>query len=213
MTGIITQLVHLILASRYQVVKTRDYIRENKEWPTARDWKRVRLKLGFIIRTLLELRYRLKPSYPEGDIVRADEVFWLNNNHGAPVTEMYHHIDRMTIKIIEECKTQGNLVDIDNNDVDYFKQYARKHQFLANKGKMVICPACEDANSSGCHWRIASNVQAVCISKRPGSAKAKANKVEKCQPRDNMETFRVHLENKKECIYHRLTQGVEEMEQ
>ena len=88
-------------------------------------------------------------------------MFWLNNNHDVTITEMDHRLDRMANKIIEECEKQGNFVGIDKDDVDHFKQYAsRKHYFLANKGQMVICPACEDANSSGCHWRIASNVQA-----------------------------------------------------
>ena len=161
MAGIITRLVHLVLTPRHQVVQTRDYVRENKEWLTARNWKTMRLKLEFIIRTLLDLRYRLKPSYPEGEVVSADKVFLLNNNHDVPITEMDHRLDRMANKIIEECEKQGNFVGIDKDDVDHFKQYAsRKHYFLANKGQMVICPACEDANSSGCHWRIASNVQA-----------------------------------------------------
>ena len=47
--------------------------------------------------------------------------------------------------------------------------------------------------------------------KRPGSARA--NKVEECQAKYDREAFSEHLENKKEYIYHRLTQGVEEMEQ
>ena len=49
------------------------------------------------------------------------------------------------------------------------------------------------------------------MSKRPGSARA--NKVEECQAKYDREAFSEHLENKKEYIYHRLTQGVEEMEQ
>ena len=49
------------------------------------------------------------------------------------------------------------------------------------------------------------------MSKRPGSARA--NKAEECQAKYDREAFSEHLENKKECIYHRLTQGVEETEQ
>ena len=149
--GIITQLTHLVLTTRYQVVKTRQYVRESKEWSTAHDWKRVRLRLGFIVRTLLIVRYRLKPSYPKGDLVRVDKVFWPNNNYDVPITEMDHRIDQISDKIIKEYKNKGHLVDIDNDDLNHFKQYARKHQFFANKGRMVNCPACEDADSSGCH--------------------------------------------------------------
>ena len=54
MAGIITQLIHLVLTTRYQAVKMRQYIRERKERLTAYDWKRVRPKLGFIFRTLLK---------------------------------------------------------------------------------------------------------------------------------------------------------------
>ena len=134
MAVIITQLVHQVLTLRQHVVQTRDYIRENREWLTAHDWKPVRLKLDFVIRTLLDVRYRLKPSYPEGEVVGSDEVFWLNNNHGVSITEMDHRLDHMADKVIEERKNQGNLVDIDEDDIDRFRQYARKHQFLANKG-------------------------------------------------------------------------------
>ena len=49
------------------------------------------------------------------------------------------------------------------------------------------------------------------MSKRPGSVKA--NKIEEYQAKFDKETLSKHLENKKECIYHRLAQGVEEMEQ
>ena len=69
----------------------------------------MRLRLGFIIRTLLDVRYRIKPSYPEGDLVRVDEVFWLNNNYGVPITEMDHRIDQMSDKIIKQYKNQGHL--------------------------------------------------------------------------------------------------------
>ena len=49
------------------------------------------------------------------------------------------------------------------------------------------------------------------MSKRPGSARA--NKVEECQAKYDREAFSENIENKKECIYHRLTQGMEEMKQ
>ena len=66
MAGIITQLTHLVLMTRYQVVKMRQYITESKEWLTACDWKKVLPKLGFIIRTLMKVQYRLKPTYIPG---------------------------------------------------------------------------------------------------------------------------------------------------
>ena len=62
----------------------------------------MRLKLDFIIRTLLDVRHRLKLSYPEGEVVRADEVFWLNNDHNVSITEMDRRLDRMADKIIKE---------------------------------------------------------------------------------------------------------------
>ena len=80
-------------------------------------------------------------------------MFWLNNNYGMSITEMDHRIDQMSDKIIKEYKNQGHIVVIDNDAADRVKQYASKHQFFANKGRMVVYPACEDADSSGCHWR------------------------------------------------------------
>ena len=49
------------------------------------------------------------------------------------------------------------------------------------------------------------------MSKRPESGRA--NKVEECQAKYDREAFSKYLEIKKDCIYHRLTQGVEELEQ
>ena len=68
MAVIIKQLVHQVLTLRHHMVQTRDYMRENREWLTARDWTPVRLKLDFTVRTLLDVRCRLKPSYPEGEV-------------------------------------------------------------------------------------------------------------------------------------------------
>ena len=64
MAGIIAQLSHLVLIARYEVVTTEQYMGESKEWLTACDWKKASCKLRHMIRTLLDLRYRLKPTYP-----------------------------------------------------------------------------------------------------------------------------------------------------
>ena len=80
----------------------RQYTRESKEWLTAYDWKRVRPKLGFIIRILLKARYRLKPSCLEGHLVRVEEVFWLNNNYEMPITEMDPHIGQVSDNSIKK---------------------------------------------------------------------------------------------------------------
>ena len=120
MAGIITQLTRLVLTTRYQFVKMEQYIRESKEWLTACDWKKVRLKLRFMIRTLVKVRYRLKPTYPEGDLVRVDELFWFNNYYDMPITEMDHCIDQVSDKIIKEYEDDGHLVDIDSDDQNIF---------------------------------------------------------------------------------------------
>ena len=75
---------------------------------------------------------------------------------------------------------------------------------------MVNRPACDNPDSHGYHWRLASNIQEVYMSKRPGSERA--NKVEECHAKYEREAFSEHLENKKECIYHRLTREVDKME-
>ena len=112
----------------------QEITREKTGWLTAHDWKPVRLKLDFIIRTLLDVRYRLKPSYPKGEVVRADEVFWLNNDHNVSITEMDRRLDRMADKIIKECKNQGNLVDIDEEDADRSDSTLRNISSLPKKG-------------------------------------------------------------------------------
>ena len=108
----------------------RQCIRESKEWLTAYDWKRVCPKLGFMIRTLLKVRYRLKPSYPEGDLVRVDEVFWLNNNYEMQTIEMDHRIDQVPDKIINKYKDDGHPVNTDSDDRDHFKKICQKTSVL-----------------------------------------------------------------------------------
>ena len=117
MARIITQLSHLVLAARYQVVKIEQYAGESKEWLAVYDWNAVRRKLKFIIRNLLDLRYRLKLTYPEGDLIRVAKLFWLRNNYDMPVTEMNHRIDQVSEKTIKEYVNDGYLVDIDSDDV------------------------------------------------------------------------------------------------
>ena len=48
------------------------------------------------------------------------------------------------------------------------------------------------------------------MSKRPGSEKA--NRAENCYAKYDRDAFSEYLENKKECIYHRLTWEADEME-
>ena len=79
------------------------------------DWKKLRLKLRFMIRTLVKVRYRLKPTYPEGHLVRVVDLFWLNNNYDMPITEVYPRIDQVSDKTIKEYEDAGHLVDIDSN--------------------------------------------------------------------------------------------------
>ena len=120
MAGIITQLTHLVLTTRCHVVEMKQCIRESKEWLTAYDWKKVRLKSRFIIRTLLKVRYRLKPTYLEGDLVSVDKVFWLNNKYEMPITKMDHRIDQGSDKIIKEYEDGGHPVNTDSDDQNIF---------------------------------------------------------------------------------------------
>ena len=135
MAGIITQLTHLVLASRCQFIKMEQYIRKIKEWLTGYDWKKVRLKLRFVIRTLLKVRYRLKPTYPEGDLVRVVELFWLNDYYDMPITEMDHRIDQVSDKIIKEYEDDGHLVDIDSDDQNLLKNMTRNISTSQIKGE------------------------------------------------------------------------------
>ena len=76
---------------------------------------------------------------------------------------------------------------------------------------MVNCPACDNPNSHGYHGRLHSQQhQEVCMSRRPGSGRA--NRVEEYHAKYDREAFREDLENKRECICHRLTLEVDEME-
>ena len=111
------------------------YIREIKEWLTVYDWKKVRLKLIFVIRTLLKVRYRLKPTYPEGDLVRVVELFWLNDYYDMPITEMDHRIDQVSDKIIKEYEDDGHLVDIDSDDQNLLKNMTRNISTSQIKGE------------------------------------------------------------------------------
>ena len=55
MAGIIAQLSHLALTTRYHVIKMAQYIGESKEWLIGNDWKFVNRKTKYIIKTLLGL--------------------------------------------------------------------------------------------------------------------------------------------------------------
>ena len=49
--------------------QNRQYIRESKEWLTAYDWKKVRPKVGFIIRILLKVQHTPYSYIPEGCVL------------------------------------------------------------------------------------------------------------------------------------------------
>ena len=210
MPRIIARLFHLVLTTRYQVVETERYMEESKEWLTADDWIEASCKLRCTVTSLRDLRYKLKLTYPEGDLVKYAELFWFTNNCDVAITDMDHRIDQVSERIIKEYEVNGLLVNIDDEDRGWLKKYARQHQYFT-QGSKFNCPACEDTNSRGFHWRRASNISLLCMSKRPGSTSA--NNAEKCQAQYDRSAFSKHLKTKGKCIYHRLSQGVEEMEQ
>ena len=99
----------------------------------------------------------LKPTYPEGDLVRVADLFWRRYDYDPPITEMDHRIDQVSEKIIKEYIDDGHLVNIDNDDRHHLK-YARKHQYFAKKGRMVKYPVCDKPDSHGYRWRLVSNI-------------------------------------------------------
>ena len=62
MAGIITQLSHLALTTRYQVIKMAQYIEKSTEWSIVNDWKLVSRKTKDMIKTLMDFRYILNRS-------------------------------------------------------------------------------------------------------------------------------------------------------
>ena len=112
------------------------YIRESKKWwLTTYNWKKVRLELRFMTRTLLKVRYRVKPTYTEGDLVKVVGLFWLNNNYDIPIMEMDYHIDQVSDKIIKEYGDDGHLVDIDSDDRNHLKNMQGNISTLQIKGE------------------------------------------------------------------------------
>ena len=61
-TEIITQLSHLALTTRYQVIKMAQYIEKSTEWLIVNDWKLVSRKTKDTIKTLMDFRYILNRS-------------------------------------------------------------------------------------------------------------------------------------------------------
>ena len=59
-------------------------------------------------------------------------------------------------------------------------------------------------------WREVNNIQVVHMSRRPGSESA--NEEEECSAKYSKNAFSEHLETKRECIYHKLTWIVDEVE-
>ena len=70
----------------------------------------------------MDLRYRLKPIYLEGDLVRVTNLFWLRNDYDPPITEMDDCINQVSEKIIKEYMDEEYLVNIDNDDRHHLKK-------------------------------------------------------------------------------------------
>ena len=81
------------------------------------------------------MRYRLKLSYPEEDLVRVDEVFWLNNNYEMPITEIDHRTDQVSDKNIKKFEDDGHLVNTDSDNQDRFKNMPGSISTLQRKGE------------------------------------------------------------------------------
>ena len=78
----------------------------------------------------MDFRYKCKPSYPEGDLIRKEDLFWPQNNYDQPIIDMDHRIDKISEEVINRYLRKGLLVDIEDNDVHHLKNYARKHQYF-----------------------------------------------------------------------------------
>ena len=209
--GIKTRLMKQVLTTRNQVIKTEQYMTESKEWLTAPDWDRSQCILRNTSDSLLKVCHKLEQNDPEEDLIRGIQLFWFTNNYDVPFTNMDRRIDQMSERIIEKYIINGHLVNMDDEDRDHLKKYARQQQYFSREKGTVHCPACEDKQSYGFNWRKTSNICTVCISKRPGSISA--NNEEKCQDNYDGAAFKEHLKIKEECIYHGLSKGLEEMEQ
>ena len=122
-----TRLVCQVLSTRYQVVKTEQYMEESREWLTAYDWDSSSCKLRYMIKSLLKVWYKLNLNDPKEDIVRGTELFWFTNNCDVPITNMDHRIDRVSERIIKKYEKNGHLVNMDNEDRDLLKKYDRQH--------------------------------------------------------------------------------------
>ena len=121
MPRIIARLFHLVLTTRYQVVETERYMEESKEWLTADDWIEASCKLRYTVTSLRDLRYKLKLTYPEGDLVKYAELVWFTNNCDVAITDMDHRIDQVSERIIKEYEVNGLLVNIDDEDRGWLK--------------------------------------------------------------------------------------------
>ena len=75
---------------------------------------------------------------------------------------------------------------------------------------MVNCPICDQPNSRGYRWREVNNIQVVHMSRRPGNVRV--NEEEERSANYSRNLFSEHLEIKRDCIYHKLTWVVDEME-
>ena len=177
--GIKTRLRKQVHAIRDQVVKTEQYMTESKEWLIATKWDGSQCILRNTVDSLSKMERTLEQDDTEVDLIRGSQLFWFSNNHDVPFTNMDRRIDKRSEIIIEEYEINGHLVNMDEEDREHLKKYARQQQYLARKKGTVHCPACEDKQSYGYNWRKTSNICTVCISKRPGSIRA--NNEEKCK--------------------------------
>ena len=116
MTKIISQLEELVRTTRHQVDMTGRYMRNSKEWIIACDWKDIIFNLDRTTESLTSLRYRVKPTYKEGNLIRGAEFVWSVNNWEVPITNMDTKIDEMTGKIIEKYEEERNVVNLKEED-------------------------------------------------------------------------------------------------
>ena len=108
--------------------------------------------------------------------------------------------DHMSEKVMYRYIEKVRLVNINAEDQHHLKKYARKLQYFEQRGKLVNYPMCDQPNSRRFRQMVAINIKAVCTSKDPGNKKA--NSGEQCYAKYNRSTFREHLEDREDCIYH-----------
>ena len=61
--------------TRDQVIKAAWFISESREYLVARDWELVDFEMEEAIGTLMDFRYKVKPNYSEGDLIKTVDLF------------------------------------------------------------------------------------------------------------------------------------------